>query len=210
MPEDISQQYIQEKNRLSSSGAWVTISKLVLPNENPIRVSFNTEDIEYDGFVWTGIPISADSIKETREGELPEIEFTIIDIERILLPALDEHKGGVGANVFIYIINMAHLDLAPILSEKFQIARTGVDHLCRITFTLSAIDLSTFRSPPNRYISEYCRYQEFKGPLCQYEGPEETCDRTLTRCKELGNQERFGGFPGVGRYGYQKSSVDNS
>lgn len=210
MPVNVSNEYIQEKNRLSSSGAWITLAKLMDPEGgDPARFAFNTEDIEYSGYIWRGITINADSIKESRDGELPEVNMTIVDINRLLLPTLDAHKGGVGTDVYLYIVNSAHLDLDPILTEKFQITKASVDHLCRISLSLSALDISTFRSPPNRFIREYCRYKEFKGPLCQYDGPEETCDRTLTRCKQLGNQRRFGGFPGIGAFGYQKSKVNS-
>jgi len=204
MPKNISQQYIEEKNRLSSRGAWITIAEVHFPETESGKFAFNTEDVEYDYKTWKGIPIEADSIRETREGELPELNFTVVDIERIMLPELDYNKGGIGIDVDLHIINDAHLDLDPILSERFQISKTSVDHLCRIQFTLSVTDAATFRSPPNRFIRGFCRYEEFKGPLCQYDGTEEECDRTLKRCRELGNQKRFGGFPGLGPFGYRR------
>lgn len=206
MPFNISNEYIQEKNKLSSSGAWLTIAKFIPPDESEVlRLVFNTEDIEYAGYNWMGIPIKADSIAVTREGELPELNMTLVDIERHLLPLLDANKGGVGSDVTIYIINSAYLHLDPIMEENFQVIRTSVDHMNRIQFTLGVYDLSSYRSPRHRFIREYCRYEVFKGSLCGYDGPETECDRTLTRCKELGNQKRFGGFPAMGSLGYQKS-----
>jgi hypothetical protein len=46
-----------------------------------------------------------------------------------------------------------------------------------------------------------CRYKKFKGTRCGYAGVEIICDRTLTRCRELANSRRFGGFPGMGAGG---------
>lgn len=34
-------------------------------------------------------------------------------------------------------------------------------------------------------------FYNFKGPLCKYAGEEDWCDKTLKRCKELGNEARF-------------------
>jgi phage-related protein len=39
---------------------------------------------------------------------------------------------------------------------------------------------------------------------CGYVGSETDCNRSFTRCKELGNERRFGGFIGVSATGYLK------
>lgn len=41
-----------------------------------------------------------------------------------------------------------------------------------------------------------CRY-EFKDERCQYPGPFDDCDKTPEACRERGNIENFGGFPGL-------------
>ncbi len=43
--------------------------------------------------------------------------------------------------------------------------------------------------------SSSCRWKEFKGPECQYVGPETACDRTYTVCNQVyANAANFGGF----------------
>lgn len=47
----------------------------------------------------------------------------------------------------------------------------------------------------------------FKSPvqgLCNYSGTETLCNRSYARCVELSNEERYGGFPGIGRTGVYK------
>lgn len=44
-----------------------------------------------------------------------------------------------------------------------------------------------------RVVNKLCQLR-FKGARCAYAGAETRCDRTLTRCTELANQARFGGF----------------
>lgn len=43
--------------------------------------------------------------------------------------------------------------------------------------------------------SSSCRWKKFKGAQCGYAGAETACNRTYLRCKELGNEANFGGFP---------------
>ena len=40
-----------------------------------------------------------------------------------------------------------------------------------------------------------CQVRRFKDCRCGYTGEETSCDRTFDRCKELGNQANFRGFP---------------
>ena len=42
--------------------------------------------------------------------------------------------------------------------------------------------------------SSFCRWKEFKGLECTYSGSENTCDRSYSRCIELGNTANYGGF----------------
>jgi hypothetical protein len=42
--------------------------------------------------------------------------------------------------------------------------------------------------------SSSCRWKVFRGVECQYAGDAVVCDRSYTRCDELTNTERFGGF----------------
>lgn len=71
--------------------------------------------------------------------------------------------------------------------------------------TRSEMDLHKQRGPR---VSQHtlCRFQGqdgFKGPNCGYTGSETECNYTLTRCRELNNVARFGGFPDL-------SSKENS
>jgi hypothetical protein len=74
------------------------------------------------------------------------------------------------------------------------------------TFTLGASNPSNIRFPRNRIMKNQCRHK-FKGSdgRCGYSGGETSCNKTLSRCRELNNSERFGGRPGVGYAGLKVS-----
>jgi hypothetical protein len=52
---------------------------------------------------------------------------------------------------------------------------------------------------PNMTYDQPCQYRKFKDERCKYTGAEEKCDRSITRCIELGNVVNFGGHPSVPR-----------
>lgn len=50
---------------------------------------------------------------------------------------------------------------------------------------------------PNATYDVNCQCRKFKDERCGYAGAETTCDKTLTRCKALGNVGNFYGFPSL-------------
>ncbi len=50
---------------------------------------------------------------------------------------------------------------------------------------------------PNATYDVNCQCRKFKDSRCAYTGEETSCDKTLTRCMELGNVENFYGFPSL-------------
>lgn len=205
MALSISTEALHEKNKTASNDPWLLLLEILYPSENPIRLVWNTEDITWDGETWLAAAFSLGDIEETKEGEIPEVSLDIVDIERRLTPILDQYSGGIGASVIIRVVHSAHLDVTtPEYEDEMEIIDVTIDHQNKIKFKLGAENLSNFRCPPDRFLKGHCRYKEFKGSKCGYDGPETECDRTFERCRELGNQARFGGFPSVGRLGYHR------
>ncbi|MDR1169050.1 MAG: hypothetical protein LBK53_09230 [Heliobacteriaceae bacterium] len=50
---------------------------------------------------------------------------------------------------------------------------------------------------PNATYDVNCQCRKFKDERCGYTGNAEKCDKTLTRCQEIGNVENFYGFPSL-------------
>jgi len=203
MPLSISTQAIQEKNKLASGDPWLLLVEIIYPNEEPVRAVWNTENIAWDGETWYAFPFSLSDIEESKEAEIPEVSLTIFDIERRIIPLIDAYGGGIGASLWVRIVHSAYLDNnTPEFEHEFEIIAVSVGHDFSVKFTLGAENLSNKRSPVSRYLKGHCRYKQFKGPECGYDGTETECSRTFERCRELSNQARFGGFPGIGRIGY--------
>jgi len=199
---------IREKNKVKSDGVFLLLVEVYYSQEEePIRICWNAENYDWNGYTWIGAPFDLGDRTETKEAELPDVTFTVRDIDRILSPHLDQQAGAVDSTVVVYVINTNLLsETAPLFEEEYSIIKVAVDSNNTISFSLGAEDLSQYRSPADRFIKSHCRYGPrhggFKGGHCGYTGSETLCNRTFSRCLELGNSARFGGFLGVGKQGY--------
>jgi len=202
-PIDMSPEAREESNKLTSTGAWLVLLDFYITETDHVRVCKNNESVIWNGYTWLPYPFEVGEITESKEGELPTVDLNVPDIERRLTPIIEENDGGIGLAVDVIMVHSDHLDLSvPEFKETFEIVDCSIDYNNTIKFSLGAENFTNYRSPQNFYLKGHCRYEEFKGPLCGYEGPEIECNRTFERCRELGNQMRFGGFPGVGSMGF--------
>ena len=87
-----------------------------------------------------------------------------------------------------------------ILPDYKQVLYAGRCNNLKLDYETAAIDIETslggyeLQAPVMKYRTS-CQVRRFKDCRCKYKGKETTCDRTFARCKELGNQENFAGFP---------------
>lgn len=205
MPLDVSSNGIIEMNTMNSDSVWLTLLQVTYEEDPPIYVCLNNETITWNGNNYLPAIFSLSGITETKDAEVPSIQLTLTDLNRILIPDIEAYNGGVGSEVIIRIVNSKYLDnTTPELEETTEILTCTVDESLRVTFTLGAEDLSNRLCPPNRYLKNHCRFI-FKGTngRCGYTGSETDCNRTYARCVELNNSTRFGGFIGIGTSGVQ-------
>lgn len=200
MPLPLSSIAIDEKNKIATSDSvFLLAMKIEIPGmATPIRVVANTEDITWQGETWQAFPFEINEISEADSGEVPRVDVRVSNVSREIeyyLHAYDLYCKTNGYEPIvctIYVLNS--LNLASDTPE--------VDHLFELiqpkttpqwaTFTLGASNPWTRRFPARRLLP-MCQWV-FKSDACGYSGTETECDKTLSRCRELSNSERFGGF----------------
>ena len=197
MPLTLSSTYIAEKNKLSSQYAWVILLDINFEGESTLRLAWNTDDVVWGGNTYQKYAFEFDELVEDGKGALPVFGIRIANPGRLLMPYLEESSGGVGATVTVYVVHSNNLSEAEAaIEETFEVIETTADAKW-VYFKLGAEHPMLQRFPKQRYLKDHCRYKEFGGSECAYEGLETDCNRTLERCIELENQARFGGFPGM-------------
>jgi len=193
---------IGEKNKLSSDGAWILLLEIISPvTSTYIRVCTNNEDITWNSETWYAFPFEIDDIGESAKGTIPQLTVRVSNITRVIQTQVEDEKGGVGSNVRIMAVHSENLDEAtPEIDIPFEVVGASFDEKWA-SFILGVPSPFKKRFPRNRVLATFCNYKYFKGTRCQYTGGETECDRTLARCRELGNSLRFGGCPGVSATG---------
>jgi len=203
MPLSVSTIAVLKKNALNDTGAWLLLVEVAYPGEEIVRVVYNNEPIEWNGYTYQPADFNLGGVEQSKDSSLPTVPLSILDISRTLTPIVMEHDGAIGADVAIKLVHSDNLaNLTPELEENFKIITCSIDSKNVIKFDLGAANLINYRLPQDRYLKDHCRHKDFKGVYCKYSGIVTECDRTFATCKSLVNQANFGGFPGIGSGGY--------
>lgn len=198
MSRNLPAQIILEKNRLKSSEPWLILLEITLNNDDETVIRFvrNTEDITFEGNVYTRFAFELEPTKYSSQGEIPTLTLRVSNITRLLQPYIEALEGGVGSTVKITVVNTRLLsENYSELEEIFDVLATSTSDLW-IEFILGAPSLLRQRLPLYRYLALHCRWQ-FKGLECNYSGDEITCNRTYNDCRDRDNTANFGGFVGL-------------
>jgi lambda family phage minor tail protein L len=204
MPLSLSAAAYLEKNNLASSNVWIVLVEITLPDATVLRVCSNNANVTWPssgGDEYVKFPFDIEDDSESSDGQVPELVLKVSNVSRVMQSYMDQADGGVGSTVRVMVVNSGNLAEAdPELEMFYEVVDAKSDSMWAY-FTLGADNPFRKRFPKRRAFKNHCRYRNFKGDQCGYGGAETECDRTLTRCRALGNSERFGGFPGVGQKG---------
>ena len=204
MPLDISAGATADKNKLRSDVTWIDLLKFEYGEETPVRVCSYDESVTWDSQTWHPVAFTKPEIEETKDAQIPDVTISFHDITQEIIPIIDKYDGAVGATVTLYTVLSTQLGSStPEIEETMEVLATSVDYRGVVTFKLGAENLLNQKATPDRFLKNFCRYAELGDENCGYSGSETECDRTFARCKALGNQARFGGFPAIGRLGYK-------
>lgn len=189
----------QEKNKLSTDSAFLILLDIVLETET-VRLCYNTEDVTWNGNLYTAFPFELGEVTEDGSGTDPSVELKVSNVGRALQYVVESANGGNGYAVILRAVNSLNLsDSHAEVEEYFVVQKTTVNEEY-IAFTLGTEYSSKTRRPLNRYMKNNCPFK-YKGLRCGYSGGIANCTHTLTDCRNHGNSRRFGGFPGIDQKG---------
>ena len=184
----LSEASIIEKNKLSTDGVWLLALEAQIP-ENTLYLVNNTEDVTLGGQRYVAFPFSLEDITEDGK-ELPNVRLTVSNATGTIQRYVEKNNGLGGMTVVLRVYHTSIPDAAEV-EEYFVVTGVTCD-VEQVTFTLGTDFSFTRRFPPVRMMKDYCPFK-FKGVECGYRGAAQQCNKTLKRCRELGNNIRFGG-----------------
>lgn len=185
---------IAAKNLLGDTGAWLILLELQL--DTTLRLAKNTEDVTWNGQVYTRFPIDIGVIGETSKGEIPQIVVLVDNRSQALQAEVEAINGGIGKEVIVSLVHSENLSETNVPSWTLYVTGCHLDEEWA-AFTLGSVNPYHQIWPPDIIRKAVCRHK-FKSSICGYTGGQTWCDKTLTRCRVLARNEYFGGFPGVG------------
>lgn len=195
---------IAEKNKLGGSSPFLILCEIQLTGVTTLRLVKNEANISWASQTWAAFPFDIDDLGEPGRNEVPRINLRVSNVSRAIQSYIEQYTGGVGATVILRVVHADHLagsEANTVLCRLDFTVTSCTANSKEVVFGLGASNPWNRRTPLNKTRKNFCRWK-FKDTLtCNYTGGETTCNKTLSRCRELANSERFGGFPGVGLTG---------
>jgi len=203
------------KNKLSDPGAWIpTLEIQNAAGVTQLRLCLNTEDITWGGHTWAAFPFDLDESKQAADGSIEELAIRVGNSNRAVQTLVEAEDGASGWIVILRVLYSG--DLASgvaVLTETRTVKNVRcteelVENAVQmwVVFTLGAESLLARRFPRHTYDRQTCMW-DFKSTECGYAGAETACNRTLTRCEALANQDRFLSFPGIPGEGFDPDNT---
>jgi len=185
-----------------SGGAWLWLVEIIIPTQTTQRIARNPADVRYGGkdFIKSNFdPPSRISL--VGDGSIPRIQLQVAqDGTGVLENIVNATKGGENGTIKIIRTCEKFLEMpAAALEATYDILTAGSDYQW-ITFILGIPNLLTQRIPLWSYSSKVCPLATpslFKGPRCQYPGPDPVCTGLFEDCYTKGNAVHWGAELGL-------------
>jgi phage-related protein len=186
-----------EKNKLSSDFPWILLVEVVLSETETVRICKNTEDIDFGGHTWVCYDVDIGEIEEDNENSVTSVDLEIANINGMLDAQIDTYSGFTNAEIKLHSLLVTNdiPSLETTLSFNVSGSRLSGDYLILTLTSFNPFEVKLPRATLRKLI---CKHRDFKGSRCKYSGTATECDRTLKRCKQLGNEKNFGGAPSMG------------
>lgn len=190
---NLSTAAIIEKNKVSTDGVYLLLLTIQYKQEEPIRLVLNNEKITFKGRKYYPYYFSLSEVKRTST-ELPSCTLTVSNVTGTISRILETYDGASGGKVTVAVINTNISD--EILQEEHFVIAGATTKKDYVSIKLGCGASLDRRYPNVRIMKDWCPFK-FKGVRCGYKGPLTTCNKTLTDCRERGNNTRFGGEPTI-------------
>ena len=185
-------------------------------NQDIIGYGVNSDGtMQATNVTYNGLPIKRDSIQTDVQGEIPSLNVTVPNTDRVIEALLHSYDYLRGCEVYVMLYYADSLptgatadyigtspDYRSNIKEKFFID-SCTSNKDVVTFNLkSKFNIQNVVVPRRSYSREcfWALADKYRGTECLGTGSISvvdfpTCDGSLDQCRERSNEARFGGFP---------------
>lgn len=157
-------------------------------------------ELTYNGNQYLGAPLSHGDITRDDNSSVSKLNISLSNVG-LGISSIVGARGDVITNSAA-VLTLVFLDINTnsLIPGMERILYAGKCNNLNLDFENATMDIETplggyeKQCPTMKYRAS-CQVRRFKDCRCGYTGDETKCDRTFARCKELGNQDNFRGFP---------------
>lgn len=226
MALQLPQSFIDATERPQASDPLLWFMNLLIDpgsDERPpivLRICDGSERIEWpkdnlnnqgepDPLFWDPFPFSFTPMEQTQEGDLSEIDLSVDNTARMLMPWLHASDGLDGNAATLFLVPKNSLDISHPNHQfqRFDLEVAGAAATNEaVTFRLAKPNWFSISSPTDRYIPSRCRHP-YASDACGYVlnalAAHPRCNKTFENCVERAADMDVRGLPPVlpGNYG---------
>jgi len=198
MPILLTDNLIEEKNKIESTGAWLVLVTLTRPSDTSTPYLYlvnNNEDVTINGQLYQAFPFELTDVTETSSGSLPSFTLQVSNIDRVIQKKIEEDiyyydddslksaNFGSGWDVKISVVSSLRPNDAPEIEFNAKSLNVSCDRMWA-NFSCGVNNPMMKQFPRQKYASNFCQRTFKDGEACTYIGADTTCSKTLTACKE--------------------------
>lgn len=158
------------------------------------------DSLVYDGETYLGAPLSHGEIEKDDNSSVSKLTIELSNVGLSISGIIGQRGDVITSAPAVLTLVFLDVNTNTILPDYKQVLYAGRCNNLKLDYETASIDIETslggyeLQAPVMKYRTS-CQVRRFKDCRCKYSGEETSCDRTFERCKELGNQANFAGFP---------------
>lgn len=158
------------------------------------------ESLTFDGETYLGAPLSHGDIEKDDNSSVSKLSIELSNVGLSISGIIGQRGDVITDAPAVLTLVFLDVNTNTILPDYKQVLYAGHCNNLKLDYETATVDIETslggyeLQAPVMKYRTS-CQVRRFKDCRCKYSGSATSCDRTFERCKELGNQANFAGFP---------------
>lgn len=163
--KEIDGSMLQRKGLLQQPGCAYLL-KLYIRDETEVLKYTNWDrSLMFNGELYEPAPFTVGSFSQDKEGGTPEVNISVSNIDRVILPIIERYNAFRGCKCEIRTVFVDNLEYC-VLDVFWINSIQATEHV--VTFSLSSrLSIFDVKIPHNYYFKEYCLWI-YKGTECAY------------------------------------------
>ncbi len=184
-----------------SGGAWLYLIRVSHPDYGLFWYARNTEDVAYGGKTYVARNFDVGLSPLSADGSVPRYGLSIAHGgDYTLEDMINETQGMAGGVIKVIRAHEDFLDKFILELEQPTNILTASSNAEQVIFQMGIPSPLLRKTLIRRYSSKTCPWAKpatFKGPECQYAGPDPTCTGKYEDCHAKGNKVHYGADLGL-------------